>query len=304
MARPETRKPGGSPANAQNELTNGAILGAYGTARNDVDWHGPSRQPCPSCGRSDRDKTLGVTFELEQGVAHCFRCEYVETWRDGRALSLPMKAPIRPAVATKHETLSQYGHDLWAVCRPVSGAALAYLEARQCVVPPADGDLRWHPALKHSPSGTTGPALVALVTDALRNEPISLHRTWVRPDGRKAELHPPRMLLGGHRKAGGVIRLWPDEAVTMGLAIAEGVETALSVAHAYTPAWACIDAGNMADFPLLAGIESLLIAADHDEAGMRAARACATRWANAERDVSIVSSPTSKADINDLAVAP
>ena len=34
MARPETRKRGGSPASAQNQSINGAILGADVTARN------------------------------------------------------------------------------------------------------------------------------------------------------------------------------------------------------------------------------------------------------------------------------
>lgn len=34
MARPETRKPGCNRANAQNQSIDGAILGAYGTARN------------------------------------------------------------------------------------------------------------------------------------------------------------------------------------------------------------------------------------------------------------------------------
>ena len=33
------------------------------------------------------------------------------------------------------------------------------------------------------------------------------------------------MLCKGHRKAGGVIRLWPDDEVTDGLAVAEGIET-------------------------------------------------------------------------------
>jgi hypothetical protein len=36
----------------------------------------------------------------------------------------------------------------------------------------------WHPALPH-PSGHVGPAIVAVVTDALTGEPINLHRTWL-----------------------------------------------------------------------------------------------------------------------------
>ena len=107
----------------------------------------------------------------------------------------------------------------------------------------------------------------------------------MRADGTKADVDPPRLLLGGHRKQGGVIRLWPDEAVTTGLAIAEGIETALSLAHDYKPVWSVIDAGNLAAFPVLPGIETLIIGADHDEAGLKAAAACADRWAAAGVEV-------------------
>jgi hypothetical protein len=132
---------------------------------------------------------------------------------------------------------------------------------------------------------------VALVTDILTHAPISLHRTWVRADGSKADVDTPRLLLGGHRKAGGVIRLWPDEAVTTGLAVAEGIETALSVAHVFRPVWAVIDAGNLARFPILDGIEALTIAVDDDPAGIRAAGECAERWAQADREATLVEVP-------------
>ena len=130
-----------------------------------------------------------------------------------------------------------------------------------------------------------------------------MHRTWIQANGEKADVKPTRMLLGGHSKAGGVIRLWPDEAVTHGLGVAEGVETALSLAHAFKPAWACIDAGNLARLPVLGGVESLLIAADHDEAGVTAAEACAQRWAEAGREAHIALPEARKTDFNDLARA-
>lgn len=266
-----------------------------------ADWDGPSRQACPECSRRPGDKTLGVTVdEHGRGVAHCFRCEYVETRRGTRRAGMrqkPVAAPLR------FEVLSDFGRQLWGACRPLSGPALAYLQARECVIPPADGDLRWHPALKHPPTGYIGPALVALLTDAEDCTPRTLHRTWVLPDGQKANVDPPRMLLGKHRKAGAVCRLWPDEAVTTGLGIAEGIESALSLAHGFKPVWACIDAGNVKTFPVLSGIESLVIAADHDDAGLRAAHACATRWDEAGLEVTVVAPPNPKSDVNDLARA-
>lgn len=150
---------------------------------------------------------------------------------------------------------------------------------------------------------TVRPALVGLVTDIETRKPISLHQTWIQRDGTKAPVTPSRLLLGGHRKTGGVIRLWPDDAVSTGLAIAEGVETALSLAHAFQPVWACIDAGNLSQFPVLPGIECLTIAVDHDPAGILAAHACADRWTSAGREVRLVMADTPKADLNDLARA-
>ncbi len=269
-----------------------------------IDWQGPTRQPCPQCDRGARDRACGVTIEHDGGgVAHCFRCGYVETMRNDLASARPGDRAPRPTAPTRHDRLSEFGLELWASCRPLAGDGLEYLSARHCALPPADGHLRYHPALKHPPSGTAGPALVGLVTDAVTGEPLTLHRTWVRADGQKAPIDPPRMLLGGHRKAGGVVRLWPDEAVTMGLGVAEGIETALSLAHAFQPVWACIDAGNLAALPVLSGIESLLIGADNDPAGIAAAEACAERWAAAGREARIALPPGQKTDMNDLARA-
>lgn len=263
---------------------------------------GKHRVSCPACGRGERDKTLGITIEVDgKGVAHCFRCEFSESYRPERGAHLT--APSTPCIkatapSVKHDTLSDYGRELWSASKPLAGVALDYLNARSCCIPPADGGLRWHPSLRH-PSGYVGPALVALVTDAVTCEPLTLHRTWICGAGTKADVEPPRLLLGGHRKAGGVIRLWPDEAVTSGLGIAEGIESALSLAHAFKPVWCCIDAGNLAKFPVLAGVESLLIAEDHDEAGARAAKACAIAWASEDREVRIAKSPIAGQDAND-----
>lgn len=138
---------------------------------------------------------------------------------------------------------------------------------------------------------------MGLITDAVTRQPLSLHRTWIQADGRKADVDPPRLLLGGHRKQGGVIRLWPDEAVTVGLGIAEGMETALSLAWAFAPVWACIDAGNLAAFPVLSGVEALTIGADNDAAGAAAAQECAARWATADDEVFITKQAEN--DLND-----
>ncbi len=199
----------------------------------------------------------------------------------------------------KHR-LDNYGLGLWRQCKPVSGIARDYLVARGCVIPPADGDLRWNAELRH-PSRYVGPALVALVTHFVTREPMTLHRTWICPDGKKANVAPARLLLPGHSKMGGVIRLWPDETVARGLGIAEGIETALAAANVYSPVWAAIDAGNLAALPVCNGVDCLAIYADHDAVGLRAARSCARRWRTAGREVAVYRSRIPGEDIADVA---
>ncbi len=265
-----------------------------------------SRITCPLCGRGERDKTL-ITFDT--GKVHCHRCgrdkwrEIRDALRDSGELPEHEQQPVAiRAPEPHHDGLADWAAECWQASRPLHSEALAYLAARACFIPPPDGDLHFHSRLKHGATGYVGPALVALVTDAVSNKPISLHRTWIRADGTKAPVTPARMLAAKHKARGGVIRLWPDDTVTYGLTIAEGIETALSVAHAFTPAWCVIDAGNMATFPVLSGIESLLIGADGDEVGRRAAQACAGRWLDAGREVAIAE-PDLGHDWNDEAVA-
>lgn len=97
---------------------------------------GEHRLSCPECGRGPKDRTLGVTVTHEGAVAHCFRCNHVEHYRDRRSTYRPGSPVIRPVAPPKHETLSSYGREIWSACKPISGPARAYLEGRQCAILP------------------------------------------------------------------------------------------------------------------------------------------------------------------------
>jgi putative DNA primase/helicase len=128
--------------------------------------------------------------------------------------------------------------------------------------------LRWHAGIR---------AVVALMTDPESNQPCGIHRTFLYPDGSKRE----RKMLGKQ----GVVRLSPDEEVTQGLGIAEGIEDGLAVLlSGWAPVWAATSSGAIERFPVLAGIESLTVFADADEAGIKAAHRCTERWAAAGRE--------------------
>ena len=164
------------------------------------------------------------------------------------------------------------------------------------MLPPCDSDLRFL-----EPSDRHPPTLCAKITDAVTNAPLSLHFTRLSSDGHgKAGTGQDKLLLSGHKKKGGVVRLWPNECVTHGLALAEGIESALAAAHLFQPVWAAIDAGNMAQLPVLPGIESLTIYADHDEAGIKAAKECARRWHADGREAHIRAPRAPGADAADV----
>jgi putative DNA primase/helicase len=265
-----------------------------------VDWEahavpGKYRLDCPVCGEGSRDKTMGLTRrECNFGVAHCFRCEYVETNRS--KYITPFRRPV--ATAQTPPGLNPWAQNLWSQCQPLSGVAKEYLHSRACLIPPTDGHLRWHPEVKHVPTGHVGPALVALVTNVLTGQKLSLHRTWITPKGKVEGLGSRvRMLLAGHSTAQGVIRLWPDECVTSKLGIGEGIETCLSLQG--IPTWCSLDAGHLAAFPVIDRVQELFIARDRDVSGERAAETCARRWSAANRRVWI--SAQSDGDLNDLA---
>lgn len=267
-----------------------------------IEWSkyqsGNHRISCPECGRGERDKSGSLKIESDgRGVFHCFRCNCTHSQRSKQNnRDFRSEAQIASSRASKKiDGLSEWAKSLWTESHQLSGPALSYLEARKCCPPPPDSDLRWHTGLRH-PNGHEGPALLALVTNIHTRKPISLHRTWITSKG-KADVTPSRLLLKNHSIKDGVIRLWPDDMVTHGLGIAEGIETALSLAHGCTPVWACIDAGHLASFPVLNGVTNLIIARDMDKAGIEASQKCGQRWANADRFVKVTTQTTN--DVND-----
>jgi hypothetical protein len=257
-----------------------------------------TRGPCLQCDRGPRDTALATTTDHTGTVSYCHRCGYVEYTAAER--HEVRHAPVRTSARTEPLDWSTRAESIWRRTQALAGTlGEVYLQHRGCALPPRDSHLRYLPG-----DGCYPPSLCAAITDIITGEPISVHFTRLRADGNgKAGTERDKLLLAGHRKRGGCIRLWPDECVTHGLAIAEGIETALAAAHAYTPIWATIDCGGMSAFPVLVGIESLLIFADHDEAGRRAATECAQRWADAGREVRIVMPEQAGADIADVVAA-
>jgi hypothetical protein len=265
---------------------------------------GEHRAACPECARTKirrGDDALAVRVESDRIVWLCHRCGWT-----GAIIHHEDRLRSRPArPAQRYERLAPWGHDFWEQCQPIEPGTVAatYLDRRGCALPPIEGDLRWRPVLFDKATGYSGPALVALVTEPITGASISLHRTWLAADGLgKAPIAKPRRLLKDHR-SDGIVRLWPDDAVTLGLAIGEGIETCLAaVRYGLTPVWSALTAGNLAAFPVLAGLEGLHIVTDHDEAGMSAMRELGRRYVRSgmsPQSIIVIKSSTPGMDLAD-----
>ena len=148
----------------------------------------------------------------------------------------------------------------------------------------------WHPErVRHH-------ALIGAVTN-VHGTMLGVHRTFLAPDGQKADVQPVKASLGPIW--GGAIRFDP---VAAGLVIGEGIETAASAGLMLgLPAWAAISAGNMASGLVLPPeVRTVVIASDPDAAGRAAARAAAARWRAEGRTVRITTPDTPGQDFNDM----
>jgi putative DNA primase/helicase len=190
---------------------------------------------------------------------------------------------------------------VWGEAHPITTAdpVNLYLCQRGIVLDNLPAVLRCHPhlAYRHEDGQCTyHPAMIACVDDA-QGQAVSLHRTYITKDGRKADLPTVKKLMpsvvpGATR--GGAIRLY---AASETLAVAEGIETALAVRlETGLPVWSTMCAGGMAWLIVPPEVHLVVICADHDSAGLDAARALARRLLVEQRRVKILAPGTPGSD--------
>jgi phage/plasmid primase-like uncharacterized protein len=116
---------------------------------------------------------------------------------------------------------------------------------------------------------------------------------------RKARTESNKLTRGQIR--GGGVWLTPYPDIGRELAVAEGIETALSVQQiSRIPTVAALSAVGMQTFRWPPMVRRLWIAADNDPVGIRAAHALAARALDAGLDVNIKMPPNSLNDFNDF----
>jgi hypothetical protein len=223
---------------------------------------------------------------------YCARCDLRGYARSGKAtVDQSRLAAIRAEMAQRDKATAAHrlrlARSLWQRRQsPDRSIVEVYLhDVRRCVgeVPATIGFL---PATDHHP-----PAMISAFGIATEPEPgrlsiplsnvTGVHLTRLRADGRgKADTDAPTKVMIG-RSIGSPIVLAPANDL-LGLVIAEGIETGLSLWEALgTGVWAAGGAGRM---PALADavpdwIDNVVVAVEDDVAGRRGAEQLAARLA-------------------------
>ena len=275
-------------------------------------WHGQyGTACCPAHG--DRSPSLSIgDGENGQLLLHCFTgCSYDAVREALRGLGLLEErwSPLtvkRPVLPVQQTTAPKSGSEdalrseralvIWSASGSTTGTLVeTYFASRGLALPSGDM-LRFHPGLKH-PSGSRWPAMVALITRGTDGLPLGIHRTFLARDGAgKAPVSPDKMMLGPSR--GGAVRL--SEAGPQ-LMVGEGLETCLSAMQAMggAPTWAALSTSGLRSLDLPLDVQEVIILADADDAGEKAAKAAALRWRGEGRRARIARPPTGQ-DFNDL----
>ncbi len=275
--------------------------------------------PCPRCGGRDRFSINvrkqvwncrgfggGDAIAMVQHIDDCSFADAIRAITGIVDLDRPPSAPDPVKLAEAQAKAEAQARDeladvrqrmakarsIWQEAIPIEGTiAEHYLQVYRRLDIPAgvSGDvLRFHP---QCPFGAARhPCMVGLVRSVTNNDwEQAIHRTALTPSGAALKLE------GKTARGGGAIKISATAEVTTGLTIGEGLETVLAGMMAptnYRPAWSLISSGNIETFPVLPGIESLMVLVDHDKrdqhgrrAGQKAAAECARRWDAAGREV-------------------
>lgn len=275
----------------------------------------------PGPNHSTKDRSLSITLSASSPDGYVVFSHAGDDWRTCRdyvanALGLPSdrwretRQPDPAEIARRREAQRRAEEQHQAEIRRKQRQAVAmwdragdprqtvveiYLRSRGLILPDeiAGDVLRFHPNCPWG-EGATAPAMIAAYRCVQTGAILGVHRTALTPDGRKVG----RKMFG--TALGCAIMLDPEDAITAGLAIGEGIESCLSARQlGITPVWALGSTSNIAAFPVLAGIQSLTLLEERDGgASSRACTECGTRWHRAGRAVDVVLPKVGK-DLND-----
>lgn len=271
-------------------------------------WFGSSGSaPCCVCQPERRkdQNALSITVKGEKLLLHCKKsgCAFEDILtacgirRGHFEIDEEARRQAEREQRKEIEKRSRQAREIWLDTVEIAGTvAETYLRSRgiTCELP---ASLRFHPGCWHSPSCKRYPAMVARVDGSAG---FAVHRTYLTPHGAKADIQPNKMMLGLTK--GGAVRLRGD---TGPLVVAEGIETALSIACGIIrgpfSVWAALSTSGMVSLKLPSTPRVITIAPDTEEAGQSAAYQLAEKAHSLGWDVSILNPPYGS-DWNDVLI--
>ena len=260
---------------------------------NRPEWRGT----CPLCGYPD---AFALSERNGRTLAWCFACQdkaAIAAWNNGREPAQPSRLVTSDRAGRALEQKAR-ACNFWNGAVPCSGTpAASYLANRTLSEFVASPALRFRCDLRHPKLPGFWPAMIGEAVDVNGNT-LGIHRTYLNADGSgKADIGVPKASLG--QIWGGAIRLNP---IAEEIVIGEGIESSASAGLLLRlPAWAAVSSGNLGDgLALPIEVRSIVIAADHDTAGLKAAYRAAARWRAEGRHVRIEVPPIQGWDFNDV----
>ena len=278
--------------------------------------------PGPGHSRQDRSLSVSPSATAPSGfLVHSFAgddpivcLDYVRA-----KLGLPAFAPQKSAPGARHGAASHRGSggppkaathtpnnsaralNIWRQAVDPRGTLVEqYLKSRALELPDAAANEAVRFLASCPFRAERFPAMVCLVRNIETNEPQGVHRTAMAPDGAAIKRNGKTFRMSLGLLLGGAIKLDPDEDVTQGLCIGEGVETCLAGRQmGYCPVWA-VGLAGITNFPVLPGIDGLTIFGERDEKEQneKAIQKCATRWLEAGIEM-LTAWPLAGNDLND-----
>lgn len=271
-------------------------------------YHGYGAAPCPVCQPERRrdQNALTISDGTNRLLLNCKKssCDFRQIIAAAGIRSIEFCRPSFAEICRRKSEASvaamrrsNAAKRVWTESQSIEGTlAEVYLRGRSisCNLPDT---LRFHPRCHHGPSRGAFPAMVALVEGG---EGFAIHRTFLRSDGKgKAGLPAGDKLMLGS-VGGGAVRL----ADALGqLVVAEGIETALSLASGLLPKpatiWASLSTSGLRSLRLPELPGQLAIATDPDPEGRKAAGVLAKHALELGWRVSILE-PLDDRDFNDI----
>jgi len=262
-------------------------------------WHGSYgmvRCPC----HEDRTPSLSISDgQSDTLLVKCFAdCDPVDVLRVLRERGLLESSGGAPSPRRHHRDNGRAARDIWHESRPAAGTLVEKYLNRRGITLPVPPSIRYHPGLKHGPTGLILPAMVAAV-QSLDRRICAIHRTFLTEYGAKASVLTPKMALGPFGT--GAVRLAKAGSL---LGLAEGIEDALSAMQLCDlPCWASLGGVRLARVDLPPEVREVHVFADADEAGREAAEKAVHRFRRDGLEARAFLPPDGAKDMNEALIA-